>query len=150
MYLVVRSNSAAFDMAFLFCRCTLKGEEDYRPLFENFVYDLLATVNKPEWPAAELLLSLLGRLLVKQFSNKAVDMTLRVASLDYLGIVASRLRKDAVTSKLNEKTITDIIKQVWIHKLNIMCGNGVHVHVMQYVQNCDNRASSSCHFSDQR
>ena len=45
-------------------RCAMKGEEDYRPLFENFVYDLLATVNKPEWPAAELLLSLLGRLLV--------------------------------------------------------------------------------------
>ena len=34
-------------------------------MFENFVYDLLATVNKPEWPAAELLLSLLGRLLVR-------------------------------------------------------------------------------------
>uniref|UniRef100_A0AAX7ULM2 Nipped-B protein n=1 Tax=Astatotilapia calliptera TaxID=8154 RepID=A0AAX7ULM2_ASTCA len=41
-----------------------QGEEDYRPLFENFVHDLLSTVNKPEWPAAELLLSLLGRLLV--------------------------------------------------------------------------------------
>lgn len=46
-------------------RCGSKqGEEDYRPLFENFVQDLLSTVNKPEWPAAELLLSLLGRLLV--------------------------------------------------------------------------------------
>ena len=32
---------------------------------ENFVQDLLSTVNKPEWPAAELLLSLLGRLLVR-------------------------------------------------------------------------------------
>jgi len=48
----------------LLCRCTSKGEEDYRPLFENFVYDLLSTVNKPDWPAAELILSLLGNLLV--------------------------------------------------------------------------------------
>ena len=48
----------------LLTRCTTKSEEDYRPLFENFVQDLLSTVNKPEWPAAELLLSLLGRLLV--------------------------------------------------------------------------------------
>ena len=103
-----------FQFAF---RCTTKGEEDYRPLFENFVYDLLATVNKPEWPAAELLLSLLGRLLVKQFSNKQVDMSLRGASLDYLGIIASRLRKDAVTSKLNEHTIAHIIKQVCIFTL---------------------------------
>ena len=47
-------------------RCGSKqGEDDYRPLFENFVQDLLMTVNKPEWPAAELLLSLLGRLLVR-------------------------------------------------------------------------------------
>ena len=41
----------------------MKGEEDYRPLFENFVQDLLATVNKPEWPAAELILSLLGKAI---------------------------------------------------------------------------------------
>ena len=45
-------------------KCTMKGEDDYRPLFENFVHDLLSTVNKPEWPSSELLLSLLGRILV--------------------------------------------------------------------------------------
>lgn len=49
----------------VYLRCGSKqGEEDYRPLFENFVHDLLSAVSKPEWPAAELLLSLLGRLLV--------------------------------------------------------------------------------------
>lgn len=46
-------------------KCGSKSEEiDYRPLFENFVQDLLTTVNKPEWPATEVLLSLLGKLLV--------------------------------------------------------------------------------------
>ncbi|XP_064901030.1 nipped-B-like protein isoform X4 [Columba livia] len=89
-----------------------QGEEDYRPLFENFIQDLLSTVNKPEWPAAELLLSLLGRLLVHQFSNKSTEMALRVASLDYLGTVASRLRKDAVTSKMDQGSIARILKQV--------------------------------------
>ena len=49
---------------------------------------------------------------MQQFSNKSVDMSLRVASLDYLGIVAARLRKDAVTSRLNEETIDDIISFV--------------------------------------
>ncbi|XP_053146903.1 nipped-B-like protein isoform X3 [Hemicordylus capensis] len=88
-----------------------QGEEDYRPLFENFVQDLLSTVNKPEWPAAELLLSLLGRLLVHQFSNKSTEMALRVASLDYLGTVAARLRKDAVTSKMDQGSIARILKQ---------------------------------------
>uniref|UniRef100_A0A8C6MEU9 Nipped-B protein n=1 Tax=Nothobranchius furzeri TaxID=105023 RepID=A0A8C6MEU9_NOTFU len=89
-----------------------QGEEDYRPLFENFVQDLLSTVNKPEWPAAELLLSLLGRLLVHQFSNKQTEMALRVASLDYLGTVAARLRKDAVTSKMDQRSIDRILQEV--------------------------------------
>ncbi|XP_060078784.1 nipped-B-like protein isoform X3 [Ylistrum balloti] len=93
-------------------KCTVKGEEDYRPLFENFVQDLLSTVNKPEWPSSELMLSLLGRILVKQFSNKSVDMSLRVASLEYLGIVASRLRKDAVSSQLNQESIDEIVAKV--------------------------------------
>ncbi|XP_041815980.1 nipped-B-like protein isoform X1 [Chelmon rostratus] len=88
-----------------------QGEEDYRPLFENFVHDLLSTVNRPEWPAAELLLSLLGRLLVHQFSNKQTEMALRVASLDYLGTVASRLRKDAVTSNMDQKAIDRILRE---------------------------------------
>lgn len=51
-------------------RCGSKqGEDDYRPLFENFVHDLLSAVNRPEWPAAELLLSLLGRLLVSSVAH---------------------------------------------------------------------------------
>ncbi|XP_066599133.1 nipped-B-like protein A [Prorops nasuta] len=94
-------------------KCGSKGEEiDYRPLFENFVQDLLATVNKPEWPGAELLLSLLGKLLVGHFSNKSSDMSLRVASIDYLGVVAARLRKDAVNSQCKLSTIDQIIKDI--------------------------------------
>ncbi|XP_068429605.1 nipped-B-like protein B isoform X2 [Clinocottus analis] len=88
-----------------------QGEDDYRPLFENFVHDLLSSVNRPEWPAAELLLSLLGRLLVHQFSNKHTEMALRVASLDYLGTVASSLRKDAVNSNMDQKAIDRILKE---------------------------------------
>ncbi|XP_008422496.1 nipped-B-like protein B isoform X2 [Poecilia reticulata] len=88
-----------------------QGEDDYRPLFENFVHDLLSAVNKPEWPAAELLLSLLGRLLVHQFSNKQTEMALRVASLDYLGTVASSLRKDSLSCKMDQRTIDRILKE---------------------------------------
>jgi len=39
-------------------------------------------------------------------------MALRVASLDYLGTVAARLRKDAVTSKMDRGSIARILKQV--------------------------------------
>ena len=43
-----------------------KDEDDFRPLFDNFVQDLLATLNLPEWPASEVLLTLLGMLLVSK------------------------------------------------------------------------------------
>ncbi|KAJ8678892.1 hypothetical protein QAD02_014679 [Eretmocerus hayati] len=94
-------------------KCSSKGDEvDYRPIFENFVQDLLTTVNRPEWPAAELMLSLLGKLLVGHFSNKSSDMALRTASIEYLGVVAARLRKDAVTSHCKLSIIDQIISDI--------------------------------------
>lgn len=88
------------------------NETDFRPLFENFIHDLLATVNKPEWPAAELLLSLLGTLLAKYMSDKTIDQSIRLASLDYLGIVAARLRKDTVESRCKVNTMDQMIKSI--------------------------------------
>lgn len=46
---------------------------------------------------------------MSHFSNKAIDVTLRVASLDYLGVVASRLRKDAVSSQFDAAGLSQII-----------------------------------------
>ncbi len=49
------------------CRCSGgKDEDDFRPLFENFIQDLLTTLNLPMWPASEVFLTLLGMLLVIQ------------------------------------------------------------------------------------
>ena len=42
-------------------------------------------------------------------------MSLRVASLEYLGIVASRLRKDAVSSQLKQESIDEIVAKVSIY-----------------------------------
>lgn len=47
-----------------------------------------------------------------QFSNKQTEMALRVASLDYLGTVASNLRKDAVTCPVDQGDIDRILSQV--------------------------------------
>lgn len=86
------------------------SETDFRPLFENFIADLLTTVNRPEWPASELLLSLLGTLLVKYMSDKTMDQSIRVISLEYLGTVAARLRKDTVESRCKVDTMDQLIK----------------------------------------
>ncbi|XP_050529053.1 nipped-B-like protein isoform X2 [Daktulosphaira vitifoliae] len=118
-----RTTASSFLHVFL-SKCSSKSEEiDYRPIFENFIQDLLTTVNKPEWPASELLLSVLGRLLVANFVNKNLDMSLRVASLDYLGVVAARLRKDSVTSHLRLKTIDSIIMDIRAEELKDEDGN---------------------------
>ncbi|XP_030756621.1 nipped-B protein [Sitophilus oryzae] len=106
------STAGTFLTVFL-SKCGNKSEEiDYRPLFENFVQDLLSTVNKPEWPATELLLCILGKMLVQNFSNKGTDMSLRVASLDYLGVVAARLRRDSVLSRCKLNSIDQMIKDI--------------------------------------
>lgn len=94
-------------------KCRSRSEEvDFRPLFENFVHDLLTTVNKPEWPATELLLSLLGTMLVKYMSDKTMEMSVRVASLEYLGLVASRLRRDSVTSRAKLATMDAVVRDI--------------------------------------
>lgn len=50
-------------------------------------------------------------------------MTLRVASLDYLGVVAARLRKDAVVSHLKLSTIDQIINEIKSEELKDDEGN---------------------------
>ncbi|KAK4871530.1 hypothetical protein RN001_015654 [Aquatica leii] len=107
------TSTAGTFLAVFLSKCGSKNEDiDYRPLFENFVQDLLSTVNKPEWPATELLLTLLGKMLVKNFSNKGTDMSLRVASLDYLGVVAARLRRDGILSQGKKSTIDQMVKDI--------------------------------------
>ncbi|KAL4710687.1 hypothetical protein ACJJTC_004332 [Scirpophaga incertulas] len=94
-------------------KCRSRSEEvDFRPLFENFVHDLLTTVNKPEWPATELLLSLLGTMLVKYMSDKSMEMPVRVASLEYLGLVAARLRRDSVQSRAKLATMDAVVRDI--------------------------------------
>lgn len=50
-------------------------------------------------------------------------MPLRVASLDYLGVVAARLRKDAVVSHLKITTIDQIIREIKSEELKDDDGN---------------------------
>ncbi|XP_064386068.1 nipped-B-like protein isoform X2 [Halichondria panicea] len=73
-----------------------KDEDDYRPLFENFVQDLLSTLNLPEWPASEAVLTLLARLLTRTFSVRSNEQSLRLTSIDHLGTIAARLRSDVM------------------------------------------------------
>ncbi|CAF1290639.1 unnamed protein product, partial [Didymodactylos carnosus] len=103
-YTLAQNLAFKFLTAF-FRTCGMKqGEDDYRTIFENFLHDLLITANKPEWPSCEILLSLLSRILMTNFSNKTIAINIRLQSLDYLGSVAAQLRKDTIDPNyLNSK-----------------------------------------------
>lgn len=95
-----------------------KDEDDFRPLFENFVQDLLTTLNLPKWPAAEVLLTLLGMLLVHSFSTRSKEQSLRLTSLEHMGVIAARLRKDASTSmEQDHEELINILSQILQSKL---------------------------------
>ncbi|CAF1089332.1 unnamed protein product [Rotaria magnacalcarata] len=93
---------------------TKQGEDDNRIIFENFLADLLVTANRPEWPASEILLTLLSRILMKNFSNQSVSIPIRLQSLGYLGSVAAQLRKDTIeldvlNSRQNQERLDQVI-----------------------------------------
>lgn len=98
----------------------LDGEEDYRVLFSNFLQELLLTLYSPEWPAAEMILTALGSLLVKNFREKTRDMTIRQASLDYLGNITAKLRRDMKEAVAGERRLDAVVKRA----LYLMDENG--------------------------
>jgi len=49
---------------------------------------------------------------VHTFSTKSTEMSLRVASLDYLGVVAAKLRRDAVTSFTDVKSVRALLERL--------------------------------------
>ncbi|CAF3770813.1 unnamed protein product [Adineta steineri] len=112
------AQNVAFKFLTLFFRScgTKQGEDDYRIIFENFLADLLTTANRPEWPASEILLTLLSRILMTNFSNSSLPIQIRLQSLEYLGSVAAQLRKDTIElDVLNSRENQHRLDQV-IHK----------------------------------
>lgn len=94
-------------------RCDKKFEDaNCKILFENFIYDLLAMINKPEWPSTELILSILGIILVNNFSNKEIDAALRMISLEFLSILIMKLKKNNKSLEDRISVIDDLIKNI--------------------------------------
>ncbi|CEF70691.1 Nipped-B-like protein [Strongyloides ratti] len=89
---------ATFFLNGFLSKLSQKGDDDYKKHFDNFLQDILVTLFKPEWPASELVLLVLCKHLIHFYRTKSTDMSLRIASLDYLGTITARLRKDTLSS----------------------------------------------------
>lgn len=100
-------------LSVFFSKCkTKQADSDFRPIFENFIQDLLITVNKPEWPVSEIILNLLGIILVNQIQNDQNDVGSRVNSLEYLGQIVSQLRKDSLEYQNNPERIKNALDKI--------------------------------------
>lgn len=96
-------------------KCMSRSDRsDCLPLFAHFVNDLLTTVNRPEWPASELLLSLLGTLLGKYVSNETKEQSIRIVALNYLCIILAGMEKYRVKSGCCVQTIDQLINSIKI------------------------------------
>ena len=115
-------------LSHFFSKCKVKQADfDFRPLFENFIQDLLVTANKPEWPVSEIILNLLGLILVNQIQSEQVDVPSRVNSLDYLGIIVSQLRKDSLEYQKYPDRIDKILAKLSIKKNEIADNDTIFV-----------------------
>uniref|UniRef100_A0A0N5APU5 Nipped-B protein n=1 Tax=Syphacia muris TaxID=451379 RepID=A0A0N5APU5_9BILA len=99
-------------------KCSAKAEEDYRRLFDLFLHDLLSALYTPEWPAAEMMLCILGNLLVNFYRSKTMDMSLRIASLDYLGTITARLRRDVRQACFDEVRLDMVVRTILFDELD--------------------------------
>lgn len=86
---------------------TVSSDSDYRVLFEGLVADLMTTLHKPNWPAAQLLTQVLVKILITNITAPTTtkgtkgsggsansNQNLKLASIDHLGTICSRLAKE--------------------------------------------------------
>ncbi len=77
-------------------RCSAREEDnDYRHILINLVEDLLATINLPEWPASQVLLSVLGAILISNLKKDSKESTvLKSLSIDILGVITAKIKQE--------------------------------------------------------
>ncbi|GAA5904538.1 hypothetical protein JCM6882_004901 [Rhodosporidiobolus microsporus] len=73
------------------------ADSEYRAVLDHLITDLLATLHLPEWPAAEVLLGVCCRSMMATLADPKSTHegnALKALALEYLGLVAARIRSD--------------------------------------------------------
>lgn len=84
---------------------------ELKVIIDNFVSDLLTTLNLPEYPASGLLLEVLCVLLLQNAGPKSKDVSIRSTAIDLFGSIAARLKQDsALCNRENFWIIQDLDK----------------------------------------
>lgn len=102
------SNSAANIVSFLVdkaSKTTKTGDSPYRNILDLLVEDLIAVIDQPDWPSAELLLNILATQMLDHARN-AKTASIKNMALESLGVMSaavSRLRAKINNASINLK-----------------------------------------------
>ncbi|CAG8595163.1 13842_t:CDS:2, partial [Gigaspora rosea] len=109
-------------------RCTKSiknsNESEYRVLLDNFMEDVITVLNYPEWPAAEMIVRIFSKIMIGYMNDKKADNYTKSMAIDYLGIIAGRIKKFANTGLISGEDLSeengednDDDDQNWIDKI---------------------------------
>ncbi|GAA6048643.1 hypothetical protein JCM3770_001996 [Rhodotorula araucariae] len=101
-----KSNKAArTTVGFLMQRAAKAGkttgaaaDTEYRAVLDNLIADLLVTLHLPEWPGAEVLLTVFCRSMMATLADPKStheSNALKGLALEYIGVIAARIRFNA-------------------------------------------------------
>ncbi|CAG8727606.1 21248_t:CDS:10, partial [Racocetra persica] len=123
------SSNAGYIFKFLLARCTKSiknsNESEYRVLLDNFMEDVITVLNYPEWPAAEMIVRIFSKFMIGYINDKKADNYTKSMAIDYLGIIAGRIKKFANTGLISGEGVSedngedndDNDNQNWIDKI---------------------------------
>ncbi|CDR46094.1 RHTO0S12e00276g1_1 [Rhodotorula toruloides] len=88
------------------------ADTEYRAVLDHLVADLLATLRLPEWPGAEVLLTVLCRSMMATLADPKSsheNNALKGIALEHLGNIASRICKDLAAAPGNLPSLRDLV-----------------------------------------
>ncbi|BGP35332.1 Sister chromatid cohesion protein 2 [Rhodotorula toruloides] len=88
------------------------ADSEYRAVLDYLVADLLATLRLPEWPGAEVLLTVLCRSMMATLAdpkNSHENNALKGIALEHLGNITSRICKDLAAAPGNLPSLRDVV-----------------------------------------
>ncbi|KAK7023031.1 sister chromatid cohesion protein [Favolaschia claudopus] len=114
------------------------NEAEYRAIFDNLISDLLAVLYWPEYPAANLLLTIATKYMLSWLedvkTSQADTNAAKTIALDHLGVIAARIRssqlkfkaaaEDAAPKSKPLKSMEEIVSSLDVKRLDRL----LHAH----------------------
>ncbi|CAE6465375.1 unnamed protein product [Rhizoctonia solani] len=90
------------------------NEAEYRNIFDNLIQDILVVLNWPEWPAANLLMSIVCKFMLSSLEDvkSLSDTAAKNMALDHLGEIATRLRETYLTMHSSFETVVKPLEEI--------------------------------------